>query len=768
MRKALFAAAMLCLVAAVGLAQLTLPPAPTNLVATQSANAVPSAKLTWSGPTGSYGFKVYRSKDDTSHFEKLAIVNSAIYNDYAVAFGHTYFYYVTTVALISTSAKVLESAPSNIAKLTLTAPEQAIGVIAGTVKDDSTGKPIPGIVIYFYPLFPRAITTVMLRAVTDSLGQYSAKLDTGAYKVYAQPPPTMSILPGYQAEWYNNKKDMASADTVVVIKNASVVADFGLSKPHVPPVVTGIIKGKVLDDSTGVPIRGILIRFYKKSLSTRSALPTATTDSLGFYTATLDTGAYLVRAEGSIVSSVKTIYLPEWYDNVTDVTLATLVAVTQGSTFTADFGLGKPVPPSYAYIEGTVTDTLGAPLRNATVVVTRSFQELSTVTATSSLVAASTFTGEDIDGIGYCRGVAWTGRTDSMGNYKARVLAGHDYVAMAEKWGYLPEYYSNQSDPLLATIINVTADVKNINFSLAPNPVFHNSISGIVHDSAGVGVPSIVVLLPVRPLAAPGKIRFGHTDSTGAYTIGDVIAGTYIVMAVPYADYAPAFYKAGAYGVIRWQLADQVVIKGDTAGIDIGVVPINSTGFVRLHGRILAAGVPLSGVRVTASSASGALLGYGLTNASGNYAIEALPAGAITLTADRQEYATGQQGVTIPVTSYDVMASDLTLSASGTTEVSSAEATPQTYVLAQNYPNPFNPSTIVSYQLPVAANVQLVVFDILGREVAELVNGKMTAGSHESTWNAKNIASGMYFYRLTVKDGDKTLFSSTRKMLLVR
>jgi hypothetical protein len=761
MRKILFSTMVLCLLAVVAFAQVTLPPAPTGLTVTQVSSGAISVKLTWTVPTGMYGFKVYRSIDDTLHFEKIALVGSTIYNDYSVKVGHTFYYYVTTVAYNSSSTRELESGRSNVVGIAITAPERVTGIIKGTVKDDSTGKPILGITVYFYPLHPRNATLVMLSAITDSLGQYSAKLDTGAYQLKVQPAFGMSYL----EEWYNNKKSKATADTLTLLKDSTLAANFGLSKPV---VITGVIKGTVIDDSSQLPIPGVLIRFYRKgALTSFCPLPAVMTDSLGKYSATLDSGTYLVRAEGVIRPTVKIVYLPEWFDNVTDVSLATPVVVASGSSFTANFGLTKPVPPIYYYVEGTVTDTLGNPLRNATVVLRRSFQEMIILTATSSAVASSTIECGDIDGVGYCRGAVWSGKTDSLGKYKAKVLGGYNYVAMASKWGYLPEYYNNQTDPLLADIIAVNADVKNVNFSLAPNPIFQNSISGIVRDSTGTGVPSVVILIPVRPNAISRKMQFGHTDSTGAYTIGNVVTGTYVVLAVPFAGYAPAFYKAGAYGVMRWQLADQVQIKGDTSGIDIGVEPITSTGFVRLRGRILASGAALPGVRVTAFGPTGALIGYGLTNSTGYYDIDALPAGSVTIVADRQDYASSQQSVAIPSNQYSVTASDLSLNAT-TTDVAAEEAIPETYVLNQNYPNPFNPATVLSYQLPVAGNVKLAVFDLLGREVGVLVNGRMAAGSHDVTWNAKNLASGVYFYRLSVKDGEKTLFSSVKKMVLVR
>ena len=70
------------------------------------------------------------------------------------------------------------------------------------------------------------------------------------------------------------------------------------------------------------------------------------------------------------------------------------------------------------------------------------------------------------------------------------------------------------------------------------------------------------------------------------------------------------------------------------------------------------------------------------------------------------------------------------------------------YRLNQNYPNPFNPTTNISFSLPEMARVKLTVFNMLGERVAELVNGSLTAGAHEVTFNASNLSSGMYYYSL--------------------
>ena len=88
---------------------------------------------------------------------------------------------------------------------------------------------------------------------------------------------------------------------------------------------------------------------------------------------------------------------------------------------------------------------------------------------------------------------------------------------------------------------------------------------------------------------------------------------------------------------------------------------------------------------------------------------------------------------------------------------------PVEYSLAQNYPNPFNPETTISFSLPEKANISLKIFDLLGREVATLASGEMNEGHHKVVFNAKNLSSGLYIYRLEAGE-----FSAVRKLLLLK
>jgi len=89
--------------------------------------------------------------------------------------------------------------------------------------------------------------------------------------------------------------------------------------------------------------------------------------------------------------------------------------------------------------------------------------------------------------------------------------------------------------------------------------------------------------------------------------------------------------------------------------------------------------------------------------------------------------------------------------------------TPNVYKLEQNYPNPFNPVTQISYSIPKTGNVKLVVFDVLGREVATLVNEVKTPGKYSVSFDASNLSSGVYMYRIEAGD-----FTNTKKMMLVK
>jgi len=99
-----------------------------------------------------------------------------------------------------------------------------------------------------------------------------------------------------------------------------------------------------------------------------------------------------------------------------------------------------------------------------------------------------------------------------------------------------------------------------------------------------------------------------------------------------------------------------------------------------------------------------------------------------------------------------------------TTDVQqSSTEPPKAFSLHQNYPNPFNPSTRIAFSVQVSGFTSLKVFDVLGREVATPVDENLNAGSYDATFDAKGLASGVYFYRLQAGS-----FRDTKKLIVLK
>ncbi|GJQ22124.1 MAG: hypothetical protein HBSIN02_24790 [Bacteroidia bacterium] len=92
---------------------------------------------------------------------------------------------------------------------------------------------------------------------------------------------------------------------------------------------------------------------------------------------------------------------------------------------------------------------------------------------------------------------------------------------------------------------------------------------------------------------------------------------------------------------------------------------------------------------------------------------------------------------------------------------------PEKFELFQNYPNPFNPTTTISYQLNAPGRVRLVIYNLLGQEVATLVDAEREAGFHRELWHASSLSSGLYIYRITATDkfGDKIVENKTMSLV---
>jgi N-acetylneuraminic acid mutarotase len=194
----------------------------------------------------------------------------------------------------------------------------------------------------------------------------------------------------------------------------------------------------------------------------------------------------------------------------------------------------------------------------------------------------------------------------------------------------------------------------------------------------------------------------------------------------------------------------------------VNALAIDRQGRVYVGGRFTRAGEVSANrvARFDPQANSWSALGTGANNGVGGIT-STISVGVNTFAVDRQGrvYVGGNF-----TTAGDVVSAYIARwnSAASRIEQISADV-PKTFLLEQNYPNPFNPSTTIRYQLPVASEVKLEVYDVLGKKVATLVSERQAAGYYQYVWNANGLTSGVYFYRLQAGG-----FVETKKMMLVK
>jgi len=137
-------------------------------------------------------------------------------------------------------------------------------------------------------------------------------------------------------------------------------------------------------------------------------------------------------------------------------------------------------------------------------------------------------------------------------------------------------------------------------------------------------------------------------------------------------------------------------------------------------------------------------------------------------TTEVQAYSYSDRSVSVGSYSYRLKQVDFDGTTSYSNLVEVDVPTPAVFVLDQNYPNPFNPSTKIAFRLAVDSKVSLKVFDVLGQEVASLVNTNLAVGAHSIDFDASSLNSGVYLYRIEATGIDGTNFVDVKKMILTK
>ncbi len=503
----------------------------------------------------------------------------------------------------------------------------------------------------------------------------------------------------------------------------------------------GTISGHVYFDGSNEPILGAVIHFIPTPGGPQFfAAPLAFTDSSGYYEYQLPSWDYYVMVEYYFDPVMLNPYI-EFYDDVQNFAEATPVTVSDSiSTENIDFGIPSPNFIS-ATIEGKVEEENGNPLSNARVSILSGGNN-----SVGIIYSLEDFTNED-------------------GEYSITIEHvtpfSNSFIVMAMKEGFKKEFYNNKPEMFLADriIIDSPEDttVTDIDFSLEEiTPLEFYSISGTVADSLGMGLNSTIVAAFGTQL---GSFGFAITDSVGDYFIPNLPEGIYYVLFYRM-GYAPQFYD----GAMVWEDADPIDLQANITGINAVLIEMPILVFPgNINGVITNDGEPVSGVMVSVSNSNQEMIAYSMTNASGQYNISGLNSGSYNLTATKVNYQSQTQNINFDLSNGTNQVINLNLPTGVTDVEDDVIDVPSDFTLGNNYPNPFNPSTTITYSLPEAANVKLTVFNAIGQEIANLIKGNVEAGNHSITFNAENLNSGIYFYKL-----ETGKFVSVKKMILLK
>ena len=445
------------------------------------------------------------------------------------------------------------------------------------------------------------------------------------------------------------------------------------------------------------------------------------TDINGNYSIAVNSGAYYLNAYVSYIQGNMLTNRNQYYNNKKSFNAAD-IAVFSNDTSNINF-----IFPTLTLctISGTIRDAATLkPLSNVFIAVN------------SSEDRDSTFLG-----------------TDQNGNYTIQVFEG-SYTLYAYQPGYIFEYYKDVYNSFDATPVIVNKDTSNatgIDFNLTkPNPG-SNSISGLV------GYPPGIAGVEIYAIPANGGTWTGtKSGNDGRFTIANLKSGKYVLL----------FYKDGYKSQYYGDSLNTINLTGNMNVDTIFVImeKLNSIGG-EISGVIKSnSNSPLSGTLILAVDSLGDTVSTSISNYSGYYNIPSLLNGNYTVIANKIGYekVTYPQKVDINLISNPIV-NGINISITATGVDNGISNLPKAFALYQNYPNPFNPTTIISYSVPKAGLVKIKVYDILGREVTQLVNEQKNAGTYNIEFNASKLATGVYFYRMQAGS-----FAQTKKLLLLK
>jgi hypothetical protein len=549
-----------------------------------------------------------------------------------------------------------------------------------------------------------------------------------------------------------SKLNYSSFVSLILVSEQDLEFNFDLTPDS--PEFLGFISGNI-SFSDGTPLQNAIVSFFPADSSDMLSPGIVLTDINGDYTQALTPGSYYVQTYYIFDDSLNFNFgyiIGEFYDNAATIADATIIEVVNDQTVpNIDFVLETPEIIN-ATISGTVKDNNDQPIADARITVM-------TAESNTSFYYNDSYAVTDVDG-----------------NYTAEVTAisnNNGVKVKASTSGYYAEYYEEQLSIFDAEVIEITdnASITDINFTLTPFSTTDTlTLSGSVSDNQGFHLSNVFVFV----FGLDGTFNLVLTDSLGNYSFTTLTEGNYYIYFVS-SGYVPVFYE----NAINWEDASLINLTSNLSGINAQLNPVvtsNMPGVVNGYAKDYN-NKPLAGVTIMVMNSSDEVIGYSLTDENGYYSIAGLGNGQHEITASELFYASEKKSARMNLSELPVQEVNFTLVPVMPTNILEENSLPDNYELSQNYPNPFNPTTTIQYSIPVVTlnlpgrqtgevevqNVTLRIYDILGSEVATLVNENQRPGNYRVEWNADNYSSGVYYYKLTTSN-----FTETKKMILLR
>ncbi|HTX20127.1 MAG TPA: carboxypeptidase regulatory-like domain-containing protein [Bacteroidota bacterium] len=539
---------------------------------------------------------------------------------------------------------------------------------------------------------------------TDSLSDYSIAMtdDSGHYQITGLVTARYLVSAtssDYLWEWYNGAFSSDEATQISVVINKDT-PNINFAL-SVGASISGIVR-----DKHGIAISGAMVSVMD---STFALIADTFADEKGNYTlGQLPAGRRLYLLASAYG------FADRWYGNVSSPDSALPIILLEGENRS---GVNFAMLPEGA-ISGVVRDQGGSSIPYALVTV------------------------QDLAGSAYYSALA-----DAVGQYAMTSLNDGKYFVSVTRSGYRPQWYNHKSALRTADSVAVTADhtTANIDFSLVPeNSARVDSFYAKIRlshlpDSVAFSQPYV----PDNSVDYRWSIWFDGDGDPNTGTMGCEVELA-LTHAKAHGDlpFYSTILDGTVHGLWYWDSANVAEWRHDDISVRLDPADKNT----------LLLRAPKTWPELKSMTGSTKFF------ASTYYCSQAGPYTDQTIVS--QSGSVGDATSDVPYVFVDIVSASW---GTVTEAISTAGEQPTTYALWQNYPNPFNPSTTIEFDLPRQSYVSLKVYNVLGQEVASLVDGDRPAGRYRQVWQASGAASGIYFYRLRTD-----LYSETRKMLLMK